>query len=167
MLYHGRDFLQQSGHAIGMGISAHAGVHGLQTLLRLGRARQQYDAGTRPTLQHLLQRVGPLRIVRTEPDDALLWRLHTQPRQQVRGAKWLSVRKSLAPTRRHRGSRSNQTEMLHGHRSVSAFALARNTGLSRYDRMVFLPVRMSTWATIPGMTGRPGPRLDLRVRTRM
>lgn len=43
-------------------------------------------------------------------------------------------------------------------RSRSASCLALRMGLSRKSRMVFLPVRMSTVHTMPGMIGSCSPR---------
>jgi hypothetical protein len=52
------------------------------------------------------------------------------------------------------------------HLSLIALALARSTGFIKYDSTVFLPVRMSTCATIPGMIGRLSASPALRVRRR-
>lgn len=50
-------------------------------------------------------------------------------------------------------------------RSLSAYACALSTGFSRYDRTVFLPVRTSTSAVMPGKMGIFSLKLAALVRT--
>ena len=48
----------------------------------------------------------------------------------------------------------------------SAYDLTLSTGLSKYDSTVFLPVRISTSAVMPGMMGSFSSKLERWVRTR-
>lgn len=108
------------------------------------------------------------RLVEPEPGEGT-WQGRLR---QLRHGRAVRVGERFLPCAEHRAAGGNE-EMVElsqsrilAQRSVKAADFALRTGFNKYDRIDFLPVMMSTSATMPGMIGRPPVSVVWSVATR-